>query len=80
MYKPGDKFYYTNKRTGEVTQVAITELRYKLSSRVLNKNYLLGSEIDSLIETGELSKDSETLKRAKIAKLEKELGIKLKEV
>lgn len=40
MYLAGDNFYYTNKKTGEVKKVQITDIRYMFDSPVCGKRYL----------------------------------------
>lgn len=79
-YKVGQKLFKPNKRTGEIDEITITEILYSTSGRINNKCLFTEDDLDELEENGTISLDKDIVKRNAIEKVEKQFGIKLKEV
>lgn len=81
-YKENSLFYKPNKKTGELEEVIITDVLYRLNKRIVNKNAFTKEELDDMISREELipEKDIDTLKNRDIRLLEEKYGINLKEV
>jgi len=81
-YEENSLFYRPNKRTGELEEITITNILYRLNKRVSNKNAFTKEELDDMVSKEELisEKDIGTLKNRDIKMLEEKYGIKLKEV
>ena len=77
-YKKGDKMFFHNKRTNELSEVEITEVKYAFDKRIGGQtNLLTKEEIDEMMEDGRLSLTKESYIESRVKELEKELGIKL---
>lgn len=79
-YKVGDKFYRYNKKTKELEELQIEYIQYVFDKKIGSRANYSPVELDKLIDEGIITDDPNVLKLEAIAKIEKQFGIKLKEV
>lgn len=76
----GQKYYRLNKKTKALEDFKIVDVLYVLNRKIGSRMNFTQNELENMIHQGELSTDTEVLKKQAIAKLEEQFGIKLKEV
>lgn len=79
-YKRGDKFYKYDKRSKVVDEVEVEDTYYKLNKSVKGKYNYNEESLQELINNGTLTDNQEAIKQKAIEDIEKQFGIKLKEV
>lgn len=79
-YKRRDKFYKYDKRSKVVDEVEVEDTYYKLNKSVKGKYNYNEESLQELINNGTLTDNQEAIKQKAIEDIEKQFGIKLKEV
>lgn len=79
-YKVGDVFYRYNKKTKELEELQIEYIQYVFDKKIGSRANYTTEEIQKLMTEGVITDDANVLKLEAIAKIEKQFGIKLKEV
>ena len=79
-YRVGDVFYRYNKKTKELEELQIEYIQYVFDKKIGSRANYTTEEIQKLMTEGVITDDANVLKLEAIAKIEKQFGIKLKEV
>lgn len=78
--KVGKVYYRFNKKTKEIENLTIVDIQYVFDRKIGSRANFTKHEIEELISNETITDNSDVLKRAAIEKIEKQFGIKLKEV
>jgi len=79
-FKKGQILFRNNKKTGEIEQIEIVDVLYKLNKSVSSNYNHNEDSLNNLIKQGVIYDDIEKTKLEAIRKLEEQFNIKLKEV
>lgn len=77
MFKKGDKMYFIDRTTKEISDIEIVDIKYVFNRRIGSSDSLTEEQINAEIQKGRLSKTKDSYIDKRIKDLEKELGIKL---
>lgn len=76
----GDKIYRLNRKTHKVGILNVIDVQYVLDNRIGSKRNFTESELQEMVDNGDISMNPDEIKNQAIKALEEQFNIKLKEV